>query len=109
VSGGAAEGVAAEGARTERRPALSVLSYSPVVVGARGFRRLERVTLRLVVAESRYVRKIRAGRAGRFAVRFEQVSAECKPFVVTAVGAAGSRATTRRLAIPPPCGMVLQP
>jgi hypothetical protein len=96
-------------ADAERRPALAVVSDNPLTVAGRGYRRFERVTVRTSVHGSTYTRRIRAGRLGRFTVRFARVSAECHPFAAAAVGAGGSRASARRIAIPPPCGMVIQP
>jgi hypothetical protein len=97
------------GAEIKRRPALAVADQSPLVVTGRGFGRFERVTVRATVHGATYTRRVRAGRRGRFTARFGGVSAECHPFGVTAGGARGSRASMRRIAIPPPCGIVIQP
>ena len=100
---------ATDGAELKRRPSIAVVSDSPLTVTGRGFRRFERVTVRTSVAGTAYMRRARAGRAGRFTARFAGVSAECHPLVITAVGGRGSRAAAKRIRIPPPCGIVIQP
>jgi hypothetical protein len=100
---------ATDGAEVKRRPAVAVVSESPLTVTGRGFRRFERVTVRTTVQGTAYTRRVRAGRAGRFTARFAGVDAECHPFAVTAVGGRGSRAAAKRIGIPPPCGIVVQP
>ena len=80
---------ATDGAELKRRPSIAVVSDSPLTVTGRGFRRFERVTVRTSVAGTAYMRRARAGRAGRFTTRFAGVSAECHPFVITAVGGWG--------------------
>jgi hypothetical protein len=97
------------GAEVKRRPTLAVVAESPLTVAGRGFRSFERVTVRTSVRGTAYTRRVRAGRTGGFTARFASVNAECHPFAVTAVGGRGSRAAARRIRIPPPCGIAIQP
>jgi hypothetical protein len=96
-------------ASAKGRAKLVLVDASPVVVAGRGFAPAERVTLRTTLEGRRIAKRVTANRTGRFIVRFAATSAECDPFTVSAVGRAGSRATLRRIQIPPPCGIVITP
>jgi hypothetical protein len=104
-----AAAVATPASETKRRPVLSLLDDGPVSVAGRGFARGERVTVRTAVSGRTFAQTVRATRAGRFTATFTEADAACQPFTVTAVGRAGSRATFRRIEIPPPCGPPIQP
>lgn len=91
------------------RAKVMLVDDSPLVVSGRAFVRAERVTLRTSLEGRRYTKRIVASQVGRFTTRIANVDAECSPFVVTAVGARGSRATLRRIIIPPPCGIPIAP
>jgi hypothetical protein len=88
---------------------VTLVSDSPVAVTGRGFARGERVTLRTAVNGRQFATTVRATVAGRFTATFSEASAACQPFAVSAVGRLGSRATFRRIEIPPPCGPPIQP
>ena len=89
---------------------LAVVDESPVTVIGRGFLAKERVTLRTSVAGHLHRKVVTANRLGRFTAQFDGVeAAQCSPYAVSAVGARGSRATTRKIAIPPACGIPIQP
>jgi hypothetical protein len=104
---GAALVISAAG--STRRGTLAVVARNPVVVTGRGFLPRERVTLRTSLGGHVYRKTVVASRIGRFTTRFADANAECSPFAVSATGARGTRATTRKIAIPPPCGMVITP
>ena len=91
------------------KASLAVVDDSPVTVSGRGFLARERVTLRTSVAGRLHVEVVTANRLGRFTAQFDGVDAQCSPYAVSAVGARGSRATTRKIAIPPACGIPIQP
>lgn len=100
------------GSSAKTKPTIALVDSSPVVVAGRGFVRAERVTLRAAVNGRQITKRVMANRNGRFTVRLvEDAIAECNPFTVSvsAVGRAGSRAMLRRIAIPPPCGIVIAP
>lgn len=103
-----APGGSAAGARTERA-AVTVVDQSPLVVAGRGFAPRERVLLRTVVDGRRYTKLVVARPSGRFTTRAADVDASCLPFTITAEGRTGTRAVVRRINIPPPCGIVIQP
>lgn len=93
-----------------RRATLAVANDNPVVVVGRGFLRGERVTLRTSINGQLYKKTVVANTLGRFSTQLAQVDAECWPFAVSAVGARGSRATAlRKIVIPPPCSVPIQP
>jgi hypothetical protein len=104
-------GLLANARSGERRPVVRLLDRSPVKVAGRAFAVRERVSVRVtVVGLSRFSKRVRSGAAGAFTAVFPQRTIpECAGFVVTAVGARGSRATLRRIVIPPPCGSDPQP
>jgi hypothetical protein len=91
------------------RPIVVLAAETPVTVAGRGFLRGERVTLRALFAGKSYVRVLRASAAGRFTVRFQTTVGSCTPYMVSAVGRSGRIAALKRLEIPPPCGVVIQP
>ena len=104
----AASAVATPASETKRRAVVTLLNDRPVSVAGRGFARGERVTLRTAVNGTRFTKTVRASVAGRFTATFAEASAACQPFAVSAVGSLGSRATFRRIEIPPPCGPPIQ-
>jgi hypothetical protein len=91
------------------RAKITLLDTDPVVVAGRYFKPSERVKVRISLSGGRLTRSVVATRLGRFAVRFASVHAECSPFVVTVVGEDGSRATLRRINIPPACTVPIAP
>jgi hypothetical protein len=103
--------IAATPASADRRPDVRLLDRSPVKIVGRAFAVRERVTVRVIVAGGpRFSTVARTGAAGRFTAAFpERTIPECAGFGITAVGTKGSRATLRRVAIPPPCGVEPQP
>jgi hypothetical protein len=93
-----------------RRATVAVADANPVLVVGRGFLRGERVALRTSINGQLYKKTVLANNLGRFSTRLAQVDAECWPFAVSAVGARGSRATAlRKIVIPPPCSVPIQP
>jgi hypothetical protein len=104
-----AAGLATPASETKRRPVVTLLNDRPVAVAGRGFARGERVTLRTAVNGRQFAKTVRATVAGRFTATFAEADAACQPFAVSAVGRLGSRATFRRIQIPPPCGIPIQP
>ena len=103
-----ASAVATPSTETKRRPVVALLNDAPVSVAGRGFARGERVTVRTAVSGRAFAKTVRATRAGRFTATFTEANAACQPFTVSAVGRLGSRATFRRIEIPPPCGPLIQ-
>jgi hypothetical protein len=93
-----------------RKATLTIVDPSPLTVAGHGFRRGERVTVK-VVGDGAVRRKVVvASLTGRLTARWtEAVLSECSPYVVTATGARGSRAMLRRIQIAPACGIVIQP
>ena len=79
------------------RPSLVVTSFAPVTVAGAGFAANERVVVTVVSGKDKHVRRVRAGAGGRFRVRFEvKAMLRCGPQLgVSALGAAGSRASAR--------------
>ena len=92
----------------KNRTSLHLLDDRPLLVTGRGFEVRERVRLRTSIAGERISKVVVASRLGRFTVQLA-AHAECRPFVVYAEGRAGSRATLRRIQIPPPCGPPIAP
>src|SRR4051812_49740167 len=76
------------------RPALTLLGTAPLVVHGTGFRRRERIRVRVHSPGTTARRRVRAGRRGRFTVRFGAgvASDPCSGLFITAVGATGNRA-----------------
>ena len=87
----AADGMAAA------RPSLVVTHFAPVTVKGAGFAPNERVVVTVVSGKDKQVRRVLAGAGGRFRVRFEvRAALACGPkLAVSALGAAGSRASAR--------------
>lgn len=101
---------AVHGPAVTRKAALALVSKTPITVAGRSFASRERVTVRVSLDGRTIARAVVATAAGRFAVRFPKTSAdECTRVVATAVGSAGSRAATRKIEIPPACGIAPQP
>jgi hypothetical protein len=80
------------------RPALRLVTLSPVSVHGTGFGARERVRVRLRSLDiPTATRRVRATRRGRFTVTFAWVGIDrCSAFSVTAVGRSGRRATVHR-------------
>jgi hypothetical protein len=91
------------------RAKLVLVDTHPVVVAGRGFAPAERVTLRTTLNGRRITKRVTASRTGRFTVRLAAEDAECTPLAVSAVGREGSRASLRKIVIPPPCGIPIAP
>ena len=96
--------VAAFPAESTRRPSLALADEAPLVVAGRGFKAGERVRVVASPARGRYRKTVSVNSRGRFTVRFASADASCGPLFVAAVGTEGSRASWRRVGIPPPCG-----
>jgi len=96
----------------KRHPHVAIVDQSPLVVVGKGFLPRERATVRASVGGEQLTKRIRATRAGSFRAELGDIDeSSCSGVVaVTVVGTAGSRATaSRHVAIPPPCGIVIQP
>lgn len=110
VAGSAA---VAGGARAdaERKPAIVLVSDGPVALRGRGFASRERLTVRVSISRRVYTKRLRATALGTFTVRFADAAiTECDPFSVSVTGSAGSRAgLSRKIQIPPACGIAPQP
>ena len=100
---------AASASPAARRPSLALVSDDPVVVSGRGFVSRERVTLRATVGGREFSKRVLASRFGRFTTEVADADATCSPFVITARGRTGTTATLKRINIPSPCGVVIQP
>ena len=89
---------AAPAAQGRVRPALRLVTVSPVSVHGSGFGARERVRVRLrSLGMPTATRRVRATRRGRFTVTFAWVGIDrCSAFSVTAVGRSGRRATVHR-------------
>ena len=103
ASGAFAAGLAPTGS-TARKPSLTLVSETPLVVVGRGFRSGERVTVTASISSQRVGRSLAADTGGRFTARFKTEPA-CGPIYVVAVGRRGSRAIVRYQVIPGPCGI----
>ena len=84
-------------------------SAGGVTVSGRNFQPRERVVLKATIAAQTIKRTLRAGATGGFTTKLESDDATCSPVTVTATGARGTTAQTRRVRIPEACGMVVQP
>ena len=91
-------------------PRLILVDESPVEVAGTGFHHGEKVTVRVSASSgSTFARTVVASSSGRIDVRFSQRSlAPCDAVALSAVGSAGSH-VTRKIPIPPACGIVLDP
>ena len=80
------------------RPALRLVTLSPVSVHGSGFGARERVRVRLRAHDTlNATRHVRATRRGGFTVSFARVLVDrCSGFSVTAVGRSGRKATLGR-------------
>ena len=93
-----------------RKATLHVVDASPMTIAGHGFRRGERVTVKVARTGAVYRKVVVASLTGRITARWaDAVLPECSPYTVTATGARGSQAMLRKIQIPPPCGIVLQP
>jgi hypothetical protein len=92
-----------------QRPLLALVNDDPVVVSGRGFVSRERITLRATVGGAQFSKRVFASRFGRFTAEVADADATCSPFVITARGRTGTTATLKRINIPAPCGVVIQP
>jgi hypothetical protein len=102
------EAISSAPGKSKPRPTVVLVAETPLTVAGRGFLRGERVTLRTAFAGRSYLRVVRANALGRFVARFG-ASPECSPFAISAIGRSGRAAVFRRIEIPPPCGVVIQP
>jgi len=90
LSGGIANGVT-----NKSHPALRLMDSAYVAVRGTGFKPHERVRV-VVVTRVRKTKRVVAGAAGRFTVRFPRLnSSDCYGLSVTAVGSKGSRASLK--------------
>ena len=108
---GAGVGAGTAGVETKRKPVVVLVSDGPVALRGRGFAARERLTVRVSVANRVYTMRVRATALGTFTARFTEAAAnECEPLAVSVTGTAGSRAAlTRKIQIPPACGVAPQP
>ena len=94
---------------TAPRPTLVLVADAPISFAGRGFAPRERVTVRLSWNGVALKRQVVATGLGTFRVRFAGASrTECEPAVGVATGSAGSRASSRKIRIPPACGIAQQ-
>jgi hypothetical protein len=102
---------ASSGFAAERHPRVAIVDQSPIVVVGRGFLARERVTVRAIHGPQLLTKTVRATAAGSFRTEVGDIDQSCASVVsITAVGAAGSRATAaRHVPIAEPCGIVIQP
>ena len=93
----------------EARETVRLAKHRPVTVVGTGFAAHERVTVRVAPrGGAPYAKTVRATAAGRLTAVFAaRALDDCAAYTITAVGSGGSRA--RRIEIPPPCGIVVQP
>ena len=90
----------------KQKAAVAVLSERPLKVAGQGFARGERVVVRATVATDTRAKTVVATRTGAFTVSFPELSAECRPYSVSATGRSGSRASAfPKIRIAEPCGM----
>jgi hypothetical protein len=93
------------GAAVANAPTLRIRAIAPLTVAGSRFVVRERVTLTLRVAGRRVARRaVTAGSRGAFRAGFSTLVAvdPCRgSIVISAVGAAGSRASARRPCLPP--------
>lgn len=87
-----------------RKPRLTLVSGTPLVVAGQGFRSREHVTVTASIGGQRVRRSLAASAGGRFTARF-RTGPDCGPIYVLAVGRGGSRAVVRHQLIPGPCGI----
>lgn len=88
------------------RPQLAVFDTKPFAVRGLNFRVGERVRVVLRSEGNVYTRNPTASSTGRFVARFASVSFDdCSPYVVSALGAKGSRAGKRYVPMCPPLGV----
>jgi autotransporter translocation and assembly factor TamB len=85
---------------------IRLTGTSPIQVSGSGFAAGDRITVRVSQPTHPVLSKaVVATAGGRFVVRFPTHSLdECNAYSITATGASGTRAT-RRILIPPPCGI----
>ena len=107
--GATALAVAAPAAAIQSRASVGVTDLSPVTVKGTGFKARESVTVRVAPrGASTYAKVVRATSTGRIVAVFSSRALDqCMGYTVTAAGNRGSRA--RKIGIPPPCGIEIQP
>ena len=77
-------------------PRLHLVTPAPLSVRGLGFVRYESVRVRLLLAGTVMVRRVRASRRGRFVARFAGAAPDrCSGYAVVATGASGSVARLR--------------
>jgi hypothetical protein len=92
------------------RAALTITATDAgVSVTGRNFLPRERVVLRATFDGGTLKRAVRADARGRFTSSLGEADTSCSDVYVTAAGARGSTASTRRVKIPEACGIVIQP
>jgi hypothetical protein len=95
---------------SSHRGALTITaSGAGVTVSGRNFLPRERVVLKATIDAQTIKRTLRAGATGRFTTQLDSADDTCAQVSVTASGARGTTAATRRVRIPDACGMVVQP
>jgi hypothetical protein len=88
-----------------RPPAsLHLVKLAPLTVGGTGFRPAERIRVTLVFGTTE-VRRVIAGKTGRFVARFDDDVQLSRCNIRFAVSAAGARGTNAALKIPRPACM----
>jgi hypothetical protein len=95
---------AAPGGESRQRATLKLSAGIPLTLRGTHFRPNERVRVTLA-GELRRTKRVTAGRAGGFVVRFEAAYDRCSGAIASAVGARGSRATLKL----PPLGCPVPP
>ncbi len=91
------------------RAVIKLASKAPVTVSGHGFRSHERVAVTVYGVGGPFTKSVSADARGTFTARFARADASCSPVSATAAGSRGSRASFKRVGIPPPCGIPIQP
>lgn len=109
VGCGASTGLA--GVELKRKPVVVLVSDDPVSLRGRNFAAREQLIVRVSLGGRSYAKRLRATALGTFSARFTGVAAtECDPIAVSVTGGGGSRVgLTRKIQIPPACGIAPQP
>jgi hypothetical protein len=89
---------------------IRLTGSSPIQVAGSGFAASDRVTVRVSQpGGAMFSKAVLATAGGRFVARFPNRRLDtCQGYTITATGTSGRRAT-RRVLIPPPCGIEIGP
>jgi len=104
---GSAAASAALAGTDKTKPSVRIeASETSVTVKGKGFKARERIKLVLYAQGGPFTKKLTAGSRGGFSSHF---AGACGPLAATATGASGNRASAKRIGIPAPCGIPIQP